>query len=239
MMTAEQDGRRLRLDVEGLDPMWVEPLSSRRGRFLTEEFVQAAVGKRSTGQAEQIFIEALGPANYARISGAYIVQHDEDNGRPTAIFGPEGEVGVSLDGLLEELGLAPGQRYVTREDITGLPVVDGDPIRQEEGEALALCAFYWQTVVGMEAVKAFLDDGGGTGGSLKALALLQTRLGLSPVASSRSRGMESLIQQGVSEATSDTGTSSGSVELPAEPRPRRPLDRLPKGLLKRARDRTS
>lgn len=201
----------------------VDPLSARRGRMLTEEFLQAALGQRDIQQAEEIFIECFGPANYSRAAGSFVDEFNPATGEHVRTWGPDGEI----DGPRAEDLEVPGLRFGVREG-------DGpevDPIRQEEIEALALCAFYWQTVVGMEAVQAFIAEGEGTTGSLKALALLQTRLGLSTSVNSRSRGMESLIQrQDDSAATTGTGNSFATVRLPADRRP-------PRNPLKRARSR--
>lgn len=217
MTTATTEGRRLRLAVEGIpEPFLVDPLPAKRGRFLTDEFIAAATMQRTVAQSEQIFIEAIGPANYSRIAGQYV--HEFHEGEYFATWAPDGLVELPAD---YPRPVAPeGLRYLASETDD----FEGEAIRQEEAEALCLCAFYWQTVVGMEAVREFVDSGEGTAGSLKALGLLQTRLGLSTSASSRSRGMESLISGAGSEETPVTATSFGSVRLPADYRP--PLNRL-------------
>lgn len=227
MTTAIAEGRRLRLEVDGIEePFLVDPLPARRGRALTDEFIRAAIGARTIAGSEAIFIESIGPLNYIRISGNYVDEFDTD-GVYLRTWTPDGEtvredlVGTEgpiarPDGALDTDG-AKFAKFAEREALPGEATIQGEAIRQEEGEQLALSAFYWQTVVGMEAVAAFLGENGGTAGSLKALALLQTRLGLSPTVTSRSRGMESLIAEGASSQTSDTPTSSGSVHLPVPP----------------------
>lgn len=217
MTTATTEGRSLVLTVEGVDtPFRVDPLPAKRGKFLTDRFLESALGRTTQAQAEAVFIEALGPANYSRMSGLYVEHYDERTGNHRGTYGPDGITpGATRDPLTPDL---VGARYVTREAEGDEPELDGEPIRQEEGEALCLAAFYWQTVVGMEAVNAFLGAGEGTAGSLKALTLLMTRLGLSVSSSSSSRVMEHGIQAAGSSPASDTPNSSASVRLPAAKR---------------------
>lgn len=182
-------------------------------------FLLAATNRIPKTAIEAIFVEAIGVENYARMSGMTIDAYDK--------FGEYVETHTMVDGALMTTVLEgvdrrdDGALFIAREPFDDEDDPDdGEPIRQEECESLALCAFYWQTVIGMEGVRAFIDGGEGTGGSLKALALLQTRIGLSPAKTSRSRAMESLIpSQESSEGTTATATSSGSVRLPADHKP--------------------
>lgn len=219
MTRAAQQGRNLALFVEDIDePFIVRPLPAKRGRALTETFAGIALGVDETQQpaavSEAVFIEAINPDNYARMAGGYVDEFDS-TGRYVTTWSTTGS---TRHERLAEL-TAPA-RFIAREanpDL-GEPEVDGEPIRQEEAESLSLCAFYWQSVVGMEAVEAFLEGGEGTAGSLKALRLLLIRIGRSPSTSSYEAGMASLTQQADSEETTDTANSSGSVPLPANKR---------------------
>lgn len=222
MTTATTEGRRLVLSIEGVDePFRVDPLSARRGKWLTERFLEAAVGRTTAAVAEAVFIESFGPANYSRMTGAYVDEFT-DAGIYVTTWNPTGS--DERHDLEREAPAADADpltiaRFIARDPIAPELPLDGEAIRQEECEALCLCAFYWQTVVGMEAVTVFLESGEGTDGSLKALGLLQIRLGLSVNRSSSSPVMERLIaQQASSSPTPGTGNSSATVRLPASKR---------------------
>lgn len=221
MTTATTEGRDLVLTLEGLDPFKVQPLGAKRGRRLTEMFVEAITARMNVQGAEAIFIESIGPKNYVRIAGQYVDEFDA-SGVYVQTWNEDGPtVREGLAGTAAPAEYADGSghvRFAAREALDGEPELDGEAIRQEEAESLTLCAFYWQTVVGMEAVRAFLEEGEGSRGSLKALALLQSRMGLSRPLTSQSSASESQMQQG---ATASTDTRSGgatSVRLPADRR---------------------
>lgn len=229
MTTATTEGRRLVLRVDGIDePFLVDPLPAKRGRALTELFARASRSK-ITGEElpemdlETIFIESLGPANYSRMTGLYVDEFDAEGDyvRTHTQFAAE-----VLPSHADMMGTA---RFIARERMAGEAELDGEPIRQEECESLALCAFYWQSVVGIEAVNAFIGAGEGLEGSLKALNLLSIRIGISPSTNSSSQVMESLIQEESSRGTNGTSNSSGSVRLPANKRSfmQNPMKRKP------------
>lgn len=67
-------------------------------------------------------------------------------------------------------------------------------ISVSEGESILLPAFYWQTVLGMDGVNAFITGGEGMAGAKKALELLALTLGISPTQTAPSGALESLIQ---------------------------------------------
>lgn len=228
MTTATTEGRRLSLNVDGVDGAFlVDPLHAKRGKHLTEQFILASVGQIPQDSSEAIFIEALGPVNYARMTGLYVdlvMEHTDDYPEPPHTIDViltyddsglyAGDPEVSPVGMLMK-----GAYYRARSEQGDEPELMGEPIRQQEAEALCLAAFYWQTVVGMEAVEAFIEGGEGTAGSLKALGLLQTRLVLSASPSSRSAATEQLIQQQAnSTETTDTPPSSATVRLLAHKR---------------------
>lgn len=54
----------------------------------------------------------------------------------------------------------------------------GDELSQDEAEAILMPAFFWQTILGMDGVKAYLEGGEGLAGTLKATGALSRRLGL-------------------------------------------------------------
>src|SRR5690606_17555587 len=156
MTTATAEGRRLMLRLEGIDtPIAVDPLPAKRGRVLTEQFIGIAAGKVSGALAEQVLIEAINPHNYARISGEYVDEFDAA-GAYVQTWGPEG---AAVRPALADTTGPDGIKYAHRDAFPDEAPVDGEPIRQEEAETLCMAAFYWQTVVGMEGVTAFLEGG--------------------------------------------------------------------------------
>jgi hypothetical protein len=82
-----------------------------------------------------------------------------------------------------------------------------------EGEDLTQAAFYWQTVLGMDGVNAYISGGEGMAGSKKALQLLALTLGISPTQTAPSGALESLIQS--------------QAPTPPTDRPTTTLDKLP------------
>lgn len=54
----------------------------------------------------------------------------------------------------------------------------GRELRQGEAEMVIQPAFFWQTILGDDGVRIYLEDGGGLTGALKALGALRSRAGL-------------------------------------------------------------
>jgi hypothetical protein len=54
----------------------------------------------------------------------------------------------------------------------------GVELSQSEAEQVIMPAFFWQTVLGMDGVNAYIEGGEGLAGTLKASAALSSRLGL-------------------------------------------------------------
>lgn len=54
----------------------------------------------------------------------------------------------------------------------------GLELSQGEAEAILMPAFFWQTVLSMDGVKAYIEGGEGLTGTLKATGALSRRLGL-------------------------------------------------------------
>ena len=218
-ITATERGRDLVLTVEGIaDEFVVHPLPARRGRYLTEQFIRASLGQSSAQSSEALFVESLGPALYSLLAGLYVDEYDTA-GEYVATHSPTAQ--IVAEGLRGSVCTPTDLRYGTRDPIEGEPELNPPALRQEEVEALALAAFYWQTVVGMEAVTRFVEAGGGQAGSLKALSLLQIRLGLSNPRGSLPTGTGSPTQQVDLGAMNDTENSFASVPPPANRQARR------------------
>lgn len=54
----------------------------------------------------------------------------------------------------------------------------GAELSQAESEGILMPAFFWQTILGVEGVNAYIDGGEGLAGTLKAAGALTARLGL-------------------------------------------------------------
>ncbi|MEJ6554027.1 hypothetical protein PQI51_03190 [Microbacterium esteraromaticum] len=54
----------------------------------------------------------------------------------------------------------------------------GMELSQEESELILMPAFFWQTILGMDGVRAYIEGGEGLAGTLKASGALTARLGL-------------------------------------------------------------
>lgn len=225
MITATPDGRRLRIHViqdvadtaadSGVDDILVAPLSAKRGVQLSRLYVAQALGTVTDlgvdapgpEATESTFIEAVGPENYGRIAGAIVVPTDPDSD------------------LYKQ-----GIRYRAYENYDGVEAPDGDPLRHEEIQQILQAAFFWQSVVGIEGVNAYLENTDLRQG--KALGLLLQGLGIQLSRTSRSGESEPQTQQaGTPDTSTPTGTSSSVVLLPVasptDPSPRTPTDHLP------------
>lgn len=219
-MKATEAGRDLVLDPEGgVRPFTVHPVSARRGRLLTERFVEGTLGKLSVPAMESIFIDAFGPANYSRATG-YIVEKwafsrtdQTDEGEKIATY-----VGDEVTVHGPEIGTREPV-YATRDPLPSEEWLEGEALTQHDVEVLCLSAFYWHTVVGFEAVEAFLKDGGTTAAQGKVTGLLVLRGVLSPSPNLSPTVTALSTQTADSSGTSDTRNSSGSVPLPARPAP--------------------
>lgn len=54
----------------------------------------------------------------------------------------------------------------------------GMELSQTESETVSMPAFFWQTILGIDGVNAYIEGGGGTAGTVKAFGALSQRLGL-------------------------------------------------------------
>ncbi|WP_350351877.1 hypothetical protein ABS642_00750 [Microbacterium sp. A8/3-1] len=71
-----------------------------------------------------------------------------------------------------------GDRWVPRPEAeqTNFSRI-GMELSQEESELIIMPAFFWQTILGMDGVKAYIQGGEGLAGTLKASSALTARLG--------------------------------------------------------------
>jgi hypothetical protein len=98
-----------------------------------------------------------------------------------------------------------------------------------EGENVLLPAFYWQTVLGLDGVNAFISGGEGLAGAKKALELLILTLGISPSQTSPSTALETLIPKlGRTTPTTTPPTGKTVDKLPLNKRSRKPKFLRPK-----------
>lgn len=226
MITATPDGRRLRIHVVqdpeeiatggGIDDFLVNPLPARRGLQLSRQYVANALGTvvdlgiepPHPASLASVMIEAFGAANYERLTGNIVVLTDEGSDLRNRDI-----------------------RFVEVTEHNGRTVGDGEPMRHEEMQQVLQVAFYWQSVAGIEAVNAYVENTSLTEG--KALGLLLRDLGIQLSTTSLSGASENQTQQADTPGTTTpTGTSSSvvlpPVASPTAPAPRAPMDRLPR-----------
>ncbi|GGD33080.1 hypothetical protein GCM10010915_11820 [Microbacterium faecale] len=84
-----------------------------------------------------------------------------------------------------------------------------DELRLGEAESILLPAFFWQTILGITGVNAYIEGGEGIAGGVKALWALVARLGVSPLQTSPSSALESLIRLA---STPTTTSPTGGVK---------------------------
>jgi len=103
----------------------------------------------------------------------------------------------------------------------------GEELRLEETDSVAMAAFFWQTILGMAGVNAFLEHGG-VAGHTKAMGALVARLGISPQRTSPSSALEDLTQ--LLGSTPSMSTPLGGPKPGRQPQDRQPKKRTkPKG----------
>lgn len=96
----------------------------------------------------------------------------------------------------------------------------GFELSQKEADDVLYPAFFWQSVLGIDGVNAYLEAGGGLPGALKATGALAVRLGRLPRPTSPSSESESPTN-GVSTPSTPSPSGGGSNA-------KKPQDRLPK-----------
>jgi len=90
-----------------------------------------------------------------------------------------------------------------------------EEVSQVEGDELCVKALMWQTVIGMDGIRAFDAAGGGVAGVVKALRLLTAMSAALPSPTSPNTALENLTRPA---GTPDTSTPLGGVKA---------ADRLP------------
>jgi len=72
-----------------------------------------------------------------------------------------------------------GDRWVPRPEAEQINFNRlGMELSQDEAEMIIMPAFFWQTILGMDGVRAYIEGGEGLAGTLKASGALTARLGL-------------------------------------------------------------
>ena len=102
-----------------------------------------------------------------------------------------------------------------------------DTLQLSEAEGVLLPAFYWQTVLGLDGVTAFISGGEGMAGAKKALSLLVLTLGISPTQTAPSGALEILIPSPVPTSPTDPSTTTLD-KLPPQKQSRKPKQSKPK-----------
>lgn len=81
---------------------------------------------------------------------------------------------IAVDG-----GVLDGDRWVPRPEAEQTNFNRfGMELSQEESEGIIMPAFFWQTILGLDGVRAYIEGGEGLAGTLKASGALTARLGL-------------------------------------------------------------
>lgn len=106
-------------------------------------------------QITDVYLQAAGGASAAEMEAAFILA--VDGGRENAITGRWEPVPA------EE---RTNYNRIARE------------LSQAEAEEILMPAFLWQTTLGIDGVKAYIEGGGGLAGTVKATGALSQRLGL-------------------------------------------------------------
>jgi hypothetical protein len=96
----------------------------------------------------------------------------------------------------------------------------GFELSQAEADDVLYPAFFWQSVLGIDGVKAYLEAGGGLPGALKATGALAARLGRLPQPTSPSSASGSPTSAASTPSTPSRSGGGSSVK--------KPRDRLPK-----------
>ncbi|WP_341935343.1 hypothetical protein MRBLWO14_000990 [Microbacterium sp. LWO14-1.2] len=96
----------------------------------------------------------------------------------TAGVGEPSELTAALQ-IAVDGGVLDGDRWVPRPEAeqTNFNRL-GMELSQEEGELIIMPAFFWNTILGMDGVRAYVEGGEGLAGTLKAARALTARLGL-------------------------------------------------------------
>lgn len=103
----------------------------------------------------------------------------------------------------------------------------GFELSQAEAEDVLMPAFFWQTTLGINGVRAYIEAGGGIAGAVKATGALAARLGALPRPTSPGSASASPTSAG---STPNTPSRGGGVRNAKRPQDRRPKkNKPPKG----------
>lgn len=147
---AEKVGRDLHLTMDGVDGAFVvHPLPGRAGLQITDTYL------RVTTPAPEGAPKSAATTRAKELSDALIMA--VDGARQNAITG--------------------AWEPVPEDEQTNFGRI-GMELAQAEAEQILMPAFFWQTILGMDGVRAYLEGGEGLAGTLKAAGALSARLGL-------------------------------------------------------------
>ena len=122
---------------------------------------------------------------------------------------------IAVDG-----GVFDGERWVPvpeEEQVNYTRL--GLELSQAESEAIIMPAFFWQTILGMDGVNAYIQGGEGLAGTLKAVGALSQRLGLLARKTSPSTALDGLTLEA---STRSMSTPQGGVKTVKKPQDRKP-----------------
>jgi len=162
----------------------------------------------------------------ATLQGRNLAIHIDGIEEPFIIPPLGGRRGQALTNLFIEIVASqrPGSEMeAVLEEAVGAAVYERvqDELSLSEGQSVLLPAFYWQTVLGLDGVDAYLSGGEGMAGAKKALLLLTMSLGISLTQTAPSTALESLIRSQARTQRTEASTTA-SERLPANKRSRKP-----------------
>lgn len=168
----------------------------------------------------------------ASLEGRNLHIHIEGIDEPFIIKPLGGRRGQALTNLFIQIVASerPGSEMeAVLEEAVGSDVYEQvqDELSLSEGQSVLLPAFYWQTVLGIDGVNAYLTGGEGMAGAKKALLLLTMSLGISPTQTAPSTALESLIRLQAPIRPTDASTTTVD-NLPANKQSRKPKQSTPK-----------
>jgi len=162
----------------------------------------------------------------ATLQGRSLAIHIDGIDEPFIIKPLGGRRGQALTNLFIEM--TAGQRPGAEMEAVLVEAVGAETYERTqeelslfEGQSVLLPAFYWQTVLGLDGVEAYLSGGEGMAGAKKALQLLIMSLGISPTQTAPSTALESLIQSQAPTRPTEANTTT-VARLPASKQSRKP-----------------
>lgn len=101
----------------------------------------------------------------------------------------------------------------------------GMELSQVEAESVLMPAFFWQTTLGLDGVKAYIEGGGGIAGTVKATGALAQRLAIFAPRTSPNSGSGAPTSAG---STPSTSTRPGGAKPGKQPHDRQPKKNKPR-----------